>query len=247
MLVLLTTRLLISEQHCISIRCFKKVSTRESNKPLIVVADSQFLVVSSLVNLIESDNKYKICGIAENRLHLLNLLSSCLPNLLVTDFNLFDYDGIDDLITILHDHNQLAVLILVNQTNANEVIRLARSGIKNIALKTDDRQDLLTSIEMAVRKKKHFSDPILDMILVQNETRRTPGSSSVLTHSEIEIVRLIANGLTTKEIAEKKHISVHTVMTHRKNIFRKLEVNSISELTKFAIQNGLTDFLEYNI
>jgi DNA-binding NarL/FixJ family response regulator len=100
---------------------------------------------------------------------------------------------------------------------------------------------------MAVRKKKHFSDQILDMILEQNNSNITPSESSGLTDTEREIVKLIADGFTTKEIAGKKHISTHTVMTHRKNIFRKLEVNSISELTKFAIRNGLTDIIEYNI
>lgn len=213
----------------------------------VVIADSQFLVISSLVNLLESENRYKVCGIAENRLHLINLLSSCMPRLLVTDFHLFDYDGIDDLISILHDHDQLSVLILVNQINPVEVTRLSKSGIKNIALKTDDRLDLLTSVEMAAAKKRHFSDPVFDMIIEQNETRSTPVTSAGLTQSETEIVRMIANGLTTKEIAEKKHISVHTVMTHRKNIFRKLEINSISELTRFALRNGLTDILEFNI
>ena len=178
-------------------------------------------------------------------MHLLNLLSSAIPDLLITDPNLFDYDSNDDLITILH--KQITVLILVNQTNANEVFRLAKSGIKNIALKTDESHDLQTSIEMAVKKKKHFSDQILDMILEQNESTTIPQGLTGLTQSETEIVKQIANGFTTKEIAEKKHISVHTVMTHRKNIFRKLGLNSISELTRFAIQNGLTDFLEYNI
>ncbi len=221
--------------------------TKESNKPVIAIADSQFLSVNSLVNLIESEDRYKICGIAQNRLLVINLLSSCKPDLLITDFNLIDFEGIDDLISILKDHSQTTIMILVNQISADEITRLARAGIKNIALKTDDRQDLLTAIEMAVRKKKHFSDQILDMILEQKENFDTQAGSSGLTESEKEIVKFIADGLTTKEIAEKKHISVHTVMTHRKNIFRKLDLNSISELTKFAIRNGLTDTIEYNI
>lgn len=221
--------------------------TRESDKPLIVLADSQFLVIHSLVNLLESEKRYTVCGIAENRLHLINLLTSCLPDLLITDYNLFDYDGINDLISILHNYNQLSVLILVNQISSNEVNTFARLGIKNIALKTDEKEHLLISIEMAVRKKKHFSDQILDMILEQNDSNSTPAESSGLTDSEREIVKMIADGFTTKEIAGKKHISTHTVMTHRKNIFRKLGVNSISELTKFAIKNGLTDFLDYSI
>lgn len=237
------------QHYIISIRCPKGnqkalMNTSESNKINIVIADTQFLVISSLVSLIESEHLYIVNGIAENRLQLHNLLRMCTPDLLITDFHLIDYDGIDELLAILHAHNQLSVLILVNQISSNEIVRLVKSGIKNIALKTDSRDDLIASIEKASRKMKYFTDPILDMILEQEENGNI---TTGLTQSETEIVRMISDGYTTKEIANKKNISIHTVMTHRKNIFRKLEVNSISELTKFAIRNGLTDIIDYNI
>ncbi len=219
----------------------------KENKPKIVVADSQFLIVDSLIRLIKSENNYVFCGSADNRLNLIKLLNSDKPDLLITDINLIDYDGIEDLKSILEEYKQLSILILTNQLNTSEVNKLIKSGIKNIALKTDEKQDLLNSIDMAVKKKKHFNDQILDIILEQNENRNATTESFCLTPAEIEIVKLIGNGFTTKEIAEKKHISFHTVMTHRKNIFRKLEINSISELIKFAIRKGLIDFIEYNI
>ncbi len=68
-----------------------------------------------------------------------------------------------------------------------------------------------------------------------------------LTASEIEIVKLIAEGMTTKEIASRKNVSFHTIMTHRKNIFRKARVNNASELVMFAIRAGIIDTIEYQI
>jgi DNA-binding NarL/FixJ family response regulator len=216
-------------------------------KPKIVIADSQFLVVESLVHLIESENKYVLCGIADNRYSLLKLLQLNSPDLLITDINLIDYEGPDDLKSIMEDFKNLSVLILTNQVTHGELGKLLKSGIKNISLKTDEKKDLLSSIEMALKKKKQFSDQVLDMILELNGNKNTFTEPSGLTLSEIEIVKLIADGDTTKEIALKKHISFHTVMTHRKNIFRKLEINNVSELIMFAVRKGLIDNIEYYI
>lgn len=216
-------------------------------KPKIVIVDSQFLVVESLVHLIESENKYVLCGIADNRYSLLKLLQQNSPDLLITDINLVDYESPDDLKSIMEDFKNLSILILTNQVTHGELGKLLKSGIKNISLKTDEKKDLLFSIEMAVQKKKQFSDQILDMILESGENKNTSAEPSTLTQSEIEIVKLIADGHTTKEIALKKHISPHTVMTHRKNIFRKLEINNVSELIMFAVRKGLIDNIEYYI
>jgi DNA-binding NarL/FixJ family response regulator len=217
------------------------------DKPKIVIADSQFLIIESLIHLIESENKYVFCGIADNRLSLVKLLKLSSANLLITDINLIDYDSTDDLKSITDEYKNLTVLILTNQVTQSELGKILKSGIKNISLKTDEKSDLLDSIEMAVKRKKKFSDQILDMILELREDKHTHTEPSGLTLSEIEIVRLIADGLTTKEIAAKKFISYHTVITHRKNIFRKLGVTSVSELIMHAIKAGWINYIEYYI
>jgi DNA-binding NarL/FixJ family response regulator len=216
-------------------------------KPKIAIADSQFLVVESLKHLIETENKYVLCGIADNRYSLIKLLQLNSPDLLITDINLLDYESPDDLKSITEDFKNLSVFILTNQLTHSELEKLLKSGIKNISLKTDGKNDLLSSIEMALNQKNHFSDQILDMILELSENKNTSSESSTLTQSEIDIIKLIADGYTTKEIALKKFISIHTVMTHRKNIFRKLEINNVSELVMFAVRKGLIDYIEYNI
>lgn len=213
----------------------------------IVIADSQYLVVESLTRLIEIESKYDLCGIADNRDGLIKLLKLNSPDLLITDFNLIDYEGLDDFKSIQNEFKSLSVLILTNQITQVELGKLLKSGIKNIALKTDEKMDLLSSIEMAMKRKRQFSDQILDMILELRENKNTATEFSGLTQSEIEIVKLIADGHTTKEIALIKYISFHTVLTHRKNIFRKLEINSVTELIKFAVRKGLIDYIEYNI
>ena len=216
-------------------------------KPKILIADSQFLIVESLVHILEDEKKYILCGIADNRYTLIKLLQLNMPDLLITDVNLIDYDSPDDLKSLTKDYKNLSVLILTNQLTQEELRKLLKSGIKNISLKTDDKEDLLVSIEIAVKRKKNFSSQILDMIIELSENKNLSTEMSYLTQSEIEIVKLIANGHSTKDIALKKNISLHTVMTHRKNIFKKLEINNITELIRYAVRKGLTDYLEYNI
>ena len=217
------------------------------NRPKIVIADSQYLATESLSYLIKSENKYELCGIADTRASLLKLLEENSPDLLITDINLIDYDSPDDLRSIIEGHKNISVLVLTNQLNNVDLGKLLKSGIKNISLKTDGKEDLLFSIEMALKHKKQLSDLVLEMIIQSGEEKNYQHEPLSLTPSELEIVKLIAAGYTTKEIADKKHISFHTAVTHRKNIFRKLEINSVAELIKFAVRKGLTDYLEYNI
>ena len=216
-------------------------------KPKIVIADSQFLITGALKNLISEEKRYDLCGIVDNRQSLFEILQQCSTDLLITDYFLVDYENLDDLKMLLERNPKLSILILTNQLIPSDIGSLIKTGIKNISLKTDNKDELSLAIDMAVRHKKYFSDQVLDLILELSETKNSSVEPSGLTLSEIEIVKLVANGYTTKEIAQKKNISFHTVMTHRKNIFRKLEINNVSELIRFAVRKGLIDYVEYNI
>ncbi len=120
-------------------------------------------------------------------------------------------------------------------------------GIKNIVYKNVDRDELFSSIQATLKNKKFYSEEIIDLHLEINENKYSLDEPKNLTSSEIEIVRMIANGLTTKEIAIKKYISSHTVSTHRKNIFKKVGVSNASELIIHAIKAGWIDNIEYYI
>jgi DNA-binding NarL/FixJ family response regulator len=218
-----------------------------TDRPKILIADSQFLITDSLIRLIGEESKYALCGIAENRMNLIRLMSADKPDLLITDIKFFDYDGPDDLKSISDNNKHVSILILTNQLTANEVGRLLKSGFKNIALKTDGKEDLLGSIEMALKKKKSLSEQVLELVIEVSGNKISAAEMSDLTQSETEIVKLIADGYTTKEIAAKKHISSHTVMTHRKNIFRKLGISNISELIRYGVRKGLISYMDYNI
>lgn len=220
-----------------------------SEKYKILIADSQYLVVKSLTHLIESEMNFSICGVADTRTVLINILNSCTPSILITDVNLIDYNGFDDLVSIKNSSGkEFCILVLSNQLTGIEVSQLIRSGIKNITLKTAQKDEIIYSIDMALKNRRHLSDDVLDLLVEVNLQNSPAQDQTGLTPAETEMIRMIAGGLTTREIASKKNISIHTVMTHRKNIFRKLTINKVSDLTRFAIRTGLIDNdIDFNI
>jgi DNA-binding NarL/FixJ family response regulator len=213
----------------------------------ILIADTQFLVVKSLKMLLESDHRFVVSAVVNSKFELFKVLEHELCGLLITDFNLIDFDSLDDLQRIKRTFPNIAILILTNSISKTEFTELSKIGIKNIIYKTADREEILAAVDAAVKGKKYFAEEILDMILEQGDSRQIPEEPTHLTNSEIEIVRLIAGGLTTKEIANQKNISFHTVNTHRKNIFRKMGVSNTSELIILAIKAGWIDNIEYFI
>ncbi len=213
----------------------------------VIIADAQFLVVETLKNLIQADRHFHLSGVAATKQELLKLLKSGTTDLLITDVENIDYASSDDFKRIMEEYPQIKILVLTNSISRMEFLSLSKAGIRNIIYKNVEKEELLSAIQATLKGKKFYSDEIMDLYLDVNESRYTVEENKSLTPSEIEIVRMIANGLTTKDIASRKNISHHTVSTHRKNIFRKLEVTSASELIICAIKAGWIDNIEYFI
>ncbi|MDP3442877.1 MAG: response regulator, partial [Ignavibacteria bacterium] len=132
--------------------------TNSSHK--IIIADSQFLVVETLKTLLENDERYIISDVVNSKFELLKVLEHELCGLLITDFNLVDYESIDDLQKIKRTFPDLAILILTNSVNKAEFTELSKIGIKNIIYKTADREEILAAVDAAVKGKKYFAEEI---------------------------------------------------------------------------------------
>ena len=212
----------------------------------IVIADSQYLIVEGLQSVITQNAGYLVKGVAKSQNELLSLLEKIKRGILIIDLRSLGI-SITKLNQIRQQFPLFSWLILTDIPTKTEFDELIKSGIRNIAHKNIEKQDLLTAIEATRIGKKFFSDEVLDLALKSNERKSISDTPVNLTSSEIDIVRLIANGMTTKEIASKRNISHHIVNTHRKNIFRKMEVSNSSELILHAIKAGLIDNIEYFI
>lgn len=213
----------------------------------IIIADSQFLITEALKTLLGGDVRYSLAGIADNQNDLHKLLEVTQSGLLITDISNVDYEGMEDLRNIRVQYPNIVILILTNVISRAEFAALTKVGIKNIIYKNADQGELFNAIESTLKGKKYYSDEILDLFLDLNENKYTNEDQKGLTVSEMEIVKLVADGLTTKEIAARRNISYHTVNTHRRNIFRKVDVSNASELIMHAIKAGWINNIEYYI
>jgi len=214
----------------------------------LIIADNQFLIVESLAAIIGQDKRYRLSGIAGSVMELKTLLKENPDTaLLIVDYFMLDFSGFEDLRVLVSSVQDVKVLVLTNSVKVMDVNELSRIGVKNILYKTASQDELFRAVEHCLQGKKSYSDEILDILIDTHSARDELVAPVALTSAETEITRLIASGLTTKEIAVQKHKSFHTVMSHRKNIFRKLNIKNTSELTRYAIKAGLIDNIEYYI
>jgi DNA-binding NarL/FixJ family response regulator len=213
---------------------------------IVVLADTHYLTLEALQSLIDRETGYMVQRVVTTHEELRSYLDPTSHGLLVIDPSNLQLDCSSSSRLKLQ-FPLLKWLVLTDILSKNEFDEFIQAGIRNILYKNTGKQELLAAMEAAIQGKKYFSDEVLDLALGSIEKKAMAESSAILTSSEIDIVRMIANGLTTKEIASKRNISYHTVNTHRKNIFRKMEVSNSSELILRAIKSGWIDNIEYFI
>jgi DNA-binding NarL/FixJ family response regulator len=213
----------------------------------LLIADSQYLITESLKFILESTGNFRVYNVVTEKTELIKALKPGNISLLILDHSLIDIAGISELKELKGSFSDLKILVLSNSVSKAEMIELNSAGINDIILKTADKEELLEAIDATLKGKKYYSNELLDLLFEVNEKKNTGEETGQLTMSELEIVRLISEGFTTKEIASHKFISFHTVISHRKNIFRKLGVTSISELIMYSIKAGWINTIEYHI
>lgn len=221
------------------------IKQRETGRHLILIADNQYLVVEGLKSALGAG--YILMGSVQSKGELYQAISRQVPDILFLDYGTLDFEGYDDLKSLISSFPGMQVVITANSISPPEFNEYNGCGIKHILLKSAGKDELEECLTAVLRNKKYYSELVLDMMLDSGKENKTRVEYVQLTASEREIVALVAGGLTTKEIAQKRSVSHHTVMTHRKNIFRKLGVTNVSELVMYAIKTGIIDTIDYQI
>jgi DNA-binding NarL/FixJ family response regulator len=221
--------------------------TASENNINVLIADSQFLITESLKYMLQGDVRFRISNVVMEKKELTKELTRGNIALLIIDPSFIELSSFSELKEIKTSYPATQFLVITNGLTKNELLELNNLGINNIILKTAGREEILEALAATLKGKKYYSNELLDLLFDPGEKKSTNEETGQLTVSEMEIVRLIAEGLTTKEIAARKYISFHTVITHRKNIFRKLGVSSVSELIMYALKSGWINLIEYHI
>ncbi len=210
----------------------------------VILADRQDITRAGLMFVIrELEGWTYEC--AEDKAGLLEQLKAHPDSLVVLDYTLFDINDVDELL-IIGQRFPKALLLLFCEDLSIDFLRtmIAASRLVSVVLKESPLTEIKTAIQYASRGQRFICQRITELLLTPRQEQKEPVN---LTKTEREILIDIALGMTTKEIAEKRISSFHTVNTHRKNIFRKLGVNNVHEATKYALRAGLVDSAEYYI
>lgn len=210
-----------------------------------IIADNQELTRYALEHLIAEEEEHQIFY-AWNRAALVNLLAEHPNAIVLLDYTLFDFSDDDQLLITSERFAQSQWILLSDELTPQFLRRVAYSSHQfSVLFKDGPLSEVRVALQSVSRHNtRYLSQRTLEVILSQQQEEEKP---DLLTATETEIVRAIAQGKTTKEIATERFSSVHTITTHRKNIFRKLNVNTAHEVVKYALRAGLIDSSEFYI
>ena len=208
-----------------------------------ILADNQELTRLALISLIKQDEE-NILYVATDKAGLVELLKEHEDAIVLLDFTLFDFADADQLL-IVGERFALSQWILISDELTPTFIRqvIYSSHQFSIVFKDGPLNEVREALQTVSRHQRYISQRALEVIINQQQVDEE--RPSILTETETEIVRAIAQGKSTKEIAAERFSSVHTITTHRKNIFRKLGVNTAHEVVKYALGAGLVDSSEF--
>ncbi len=207
----------------------------------IVIADSQVLVRVGLKHLLSEQKGYRILGEARNEKELFQRLQSDRPDVLIMDYDQPDNFSHQTIESVRKKHPDTNILIISGDDNKNAIYQVLESGVNSFLTKTCDEDEIKDAVAATAKGEKFYCTRIIDYLLEKSFAKEEEEdcSPTPLSPREVEIVRLIAQGLIAKEIADVLSLSTHTIYTHRKNIMKKLNMNSSSELILYALNNGL--------
>ena len=211
----------------------------------IIIADNQDITQAGMAYVLSKRDNIS-CRVARDKSELILLLNDCPEAVVILDYTLFDISSESDLLNI-GQRFPLAHLILWSEELSVDFIRhlVNVSNRISVLMKDAKMAEIEQCLDYVLQGQRFLCQHATNMILTP--TASIDNETVALTKTETEILKEIALGATTREIAEKRFSSFHTVNTHRKNIFRKLGVNNVHEAIRYAMRSGLVDATEYYI
>ena len=220
------------------------------NMRKFIIADNQDITKAGMMFLLSSQKDTALLLEADNKAELVQQLRLHPQAVVILDYTLFDFSGADELI-VLHERFKEADWLLFSDELSMEFLRqvLFSSMAFGVVLKDNSKEEILSALQCASRKERFICNHVSNLLLSGSNASpvRHTLKDDLLTPAERSVLKEIALGKTTKEIAAEKNLSFHTVNSHRKNIFRKLGVNNVHEATKYAMKAGIVDLVEYYI
>lgn len=205
----------------------------------ILIVEDHKLITQAWKMLLEQQANFNVIGVADNAHDAFEMCMGYRPDIVLMDINLKDSNGIDATSQITNSLPKTKVIGLSLHSDVSIVKRLISEGAKGYLSKDVDRKEMIEAIEKVYQGEVYIASEIKDRYF--NSLMHVPLTNNVrneLTSKEIEIIKLVTTGMTSKEIGEKLFISPRTVDTHRHNILKKLNLPNAAQLSRWAIEKG---------
>ncbi len=204
----------------------------------ILLADDHALFRKGLKKILEEAEDLEVIGEASDGLDLLNLLKKQVPDLIILDISMPNDRGIEAIYEVKRMCPHTKILIVTMHKDKEYLFQAISAGVDGYFLKKDADAELFSAIERIRHLKMYVSPSLADESIMNWEEMRQGFQKPLLTTREREILNLIAEGKSNKEIAGDLFISIHTVERHRANIMEKLNLKNTADLVKYAIRKG---------
>lgn len=210
------------------------------NKTKVVVAEAQYLIRLGLLKVLHSDKNFECVGECLDSSGLREILEKQHVDIITLDYSEEGF-SMDDISYILQNYPDIKVLSISSDDDSDLIFKALELGVKNFLTKECGEDEVLKALIAASKGEKFICHKILDVIIdAQLSDKKNSNTKSLnLSVRELEIIQLIAQGFSAKEIASSLYLSLHTIYTHKKNIMKKLKLNTTSELILFAIHQGI--------
>ena len=204
----------------------------------IIIADSQYLIRVGLRHILQRQPLCNIVGEVTNEAQLFEAIKEQKPDVVVLDYNQPGSFSTQTIDKINQAFPTVKLLVISSDNNKRKIYRVLENGVNSYLSKQCDEKEIVDAIYATSKNEKYYCTNVLNHLLEKSFPKEdcTP---IPLSPREIEIVKLVARGLIAKEIASELNLSTHTIYTHRKNIMKKLKINSTSELVLYAVNEGI--------
>ena len=211
------------------------------NTARILIGDDHAIVRRGLRALVESHAGWAVCAEASNGRETVRKVDELKPDLAIVDIGMPELNGLDATRQILKANPRTEVLILTMHQSEEVVAEVLKAGARGYVLKSDADQNLVAAVEALLQHKPFLSSNVTEVVLSEYVNRSSigPEPRSRITQREREIIQLLTEGKSNKEVASALNISTRTVETHRANIMRKLALESLGDLVRYAIRNKI--------
>ena len=214
----------------------------------ILLADNQALTNEGLKSIVGSIDCYGIASFAATKFELFELLHQASPSIIIIDPDQVKDFTTSNLKELTNVFPVSKIMVLTSNANKDFILTVLSFGITHFVLKTCSKDEFLNALIGITNNENYLCKHAIEMLLSKNSSSNVSNEKeNALTKKEIEITRLVALGLSTKSIATRSFLSVHTVNTHRRNILKKLGFSNTSELVLYALKSGIAETIEYHI